>query len=422
MLKRLGIAWLTVGRTFGTWVSPIGTFSFLMMLRSMVATGMAAHGHALRRPGCANRSSSGPGRHRRQPSLGHDVPPIGSSSSNNIGAGLRLWEMMFPSITLRNMIRPLLPLLEAISPARHHATVAHDTGLTSIETDDASMLFRYFDGFFLYGFIFAFAEKDYRGMFQPKTRATPPRVTSRGSNGCGATTRSSTRRTASSPSCFRSARACRASWSTSRTRRSSTCCGTRSRSSGRRSSLVTGVLDKRFGFWTLPEPTRARFIERLYGAFVLLLRTFHEDWVAGRVPKDRVKLVRFDRLMTDFDVLMDEILTFVGADKSACAGEGDRARRRGAEDVPEQAQVRREEVRHPGRAHPQGLRVHLRDLPGRPPRAGSSARTAPGRRHPRGRRARREAGGSDPAGWSGLGFSAGEGSRTPDLARMKRPL
>jgi hypothetical protein len=79
---------------------------------------------------------------------------------------------------------------------------------------------------------------------------------------------------------------------------------------------VTGVLDKRFGFWNLPEATRARFIERLYDAFVLLLRTFHDDWVAGRVPRDRVMIVRFDRLMQDFDGLMDEILAFAQVDKT----------------------------------------------------------------------------------------------------------
>ena len=81
-------------------------------------------------------------------------------------------------------------------------------------------------------------------------------------------------------------------------------------------SLVTGVLDKRFGFWKLPEATRRRFLDRLYDAFVLLLRTFHDDWVAGRVPRDRVMLVRFDRLMQDFDGLMDEMLPFLGVEKT----------------------------------------------------------------------------------------------------------
>ena len=39
--RRLGLAWLTVGRTFGTWVAPIGTLFFLVYLRALVATGMA---------------------------------------------------------------------------------------------------------------------------------------------------------------------------------------------------------------------------------------------------------------------------------------------------------------------------------------------------------------------------------------------
>jgi hypothetical protein len=81
-------------------------------------------------------------------------------------------------------------------------------------------------------------------------------------------------------------------------------------------SLVTGVLDKRFGFFGLPEATRRRFLDRLYDAFVLLLKTFHDDWVTGRVPKERVFLVRYDRLMRDFGPLMDEILAFAGVTKT----------------------------------------------------------------------------------------------------------
>ena len=38
--------------------------------------------------------------------------------------------------------------MEKISPAKHHSTDAHKTSLASIETDDVSLLFRFFDGFF----------------------------------------------------------------------------------------------------------------------------------------------------------------------------------------------------------------------------------------------------------------------------------
>ena len=79
------------------------------------------------------------------------------------------------SIILQKIIKPFLPLLEKISPARHHSTAAHKTSLTSIETDDVSLFFRYFDGFFLYGFLFAFAEKDFFTFFDPKQRDTSRR-------------------------------------------------------------------------------------------------------------------------------------------------------------------------------------------------------------------------------------------------------
>ena len=74
--------------------------------------------------------------------------------NNGLGTGSQLWQLIYPSILLQKIIKPFLPLLEKISPARHHSTEAHKTSLTSVETDDVSLLFRHFDGFFLYGFIF----------------------------------------------------------------------------------------------------------------------------------------------------------------------------------------------------------------------------------------------------------------------------
>ena len=59
--------------------------------------------------------------------------------------------------------------------SRHHSTEAHKTSLTSVETDDVSLLFRHFDGFFLYGFIFAFDEEDLFEFFDPMFRDTSVR-------------------------------------------------------------------------------------------------------------------------------------------------------------------------------------------------------------------------------------------------------
>ena len=76
-------------------------------------------------------------------------------------------------------------------------------------------------------------------------------------------------------------------------------------------SLVTGVLDKRFGFWNLPAEKRQHFINCLYNGLVMLLLRFHEDWGNGSIDQSRVFIVRFDRIMTDFDNLMDEVLEFI---------------------------------------------------------------------------------------------------------------
>ena len=82
-------------------------------------------------------------------------------------------------------------------------------------------------------------------------------------------------------------------------------------------SLVTGVLDKRFGFWSLENNIRAKYINRLYNALIILLKRFHDDWVNDRIDKSRVMIVRYDRMMSDFETLMDDIFLFTNHEPSA---------------------------------------------------------------------------------------------------------
>ena len=79
-------------------------------------------------------------------------------------------------------------------------------------------------------------------------------------------------------------------------------------------SLVIGVLDRAFGFWSLPEAQRKRWLDRMYKAWVLLLQKFHEDWTSGAIDRSRVFIVRYDRMMADFEGLMDEMCRFLGHD------------------------------------------------------------------------------------------------------------
>jgi hypothetical protein len=77
-------------------------------------------------------------------------------------------------------------------------------------------------------------------------------------------------------------------------------------------SLVTGPLDKAFGFWSKPEALRRRYLDRLYAGLVMILRRFYEDWTAGNIDKSKVYIVRYDRMMGEFDVVMNEMCTFLG--------------------------------------------------------------------------------------------------------------
>src|SRR5262249_25504271 len=91
------------------------------------------------------------------------------------GAGMELILMLYPSLILQKLLRPLVPLLEKVSPARFHSTDAHVTSLGSVETDDVAVLFRYLDGFFLYGFFLSFDEEERLPWFDPRLRDTAAR-------------------------------------------------------------------------------------------------------------------------------------------------------------------------------------------------------------------------------------------------------
>ena len=64
----------------------------------------------------------------------------------------------------------------------------------------------------------------------------------------------------------------------------------------------------RFGFWDLPEEVKKRYTGRLYDGMVELYRSFHEDWTTGKIDRSKVFIMRYDRMMQDFDGMMEELL------------------------------------------------------------------------------------------------------------------
>ncbi len=233
---------------------------------------------------------------------------------SGLGIGSELWQIIYPSILLQKIIRPLLPLFEKISPARHHSTAAHKTSLSSVETDDVGLFFKYFDGFFLYGFILAFDNKDLFDFFDPKIRNTNKRdfnwfeiVWSRIVFGQNKPYLGKLFSLSTSLPAFQKRFSDAKILYMIREPLNVIPSGL---------SLVTGVLDKRFGFWNLDKEIRDQYLLRLYNALVELLKRFHYDWVNNNIDKSKVLIVKYDKMMSNFDDLMKDILKFVDVEPS----------------------------------------------------------------------------------------------------------
>jgi hypothetical protein len=248
----------------------------------------------------------------------------------NYGAGLEIWRMLYASLTIQFFLKPILPLLEIVAPTRWHKTKAHDTSLTSVETDDAGVLLRNLDGFFLYGFFLAFDEEDHFMQFAPEVRDTSKRdfdwlnalwrrsLVAHKHDTVIAKVFSLSTRTPQFLQRFPDARILYMARDPLNTIPSVM-------------SLVTGVLENAFGFWKLSPELKSRWFQRLYHGLVELHLRFVADWDNGTIDKNRVFIVRYDRMMADFEGMMDEMNKFLGvtptdAQRKAIAEQGQKQR------------------------------------------------------------------------------------------------
>lgn len=310
MLQRMFKAYGIVASQFNQRLSPLVTFTGFLLLHGLVTVGLAID-HvfypALRRTKI------------KSPIVIVGNPRSGTTFlhrflvANDLGAGMRIWKMLYPSPTLQMLLKPLLPLLEKISPARHHAHAAHETNLTAIETDDPSLLFRYFDGLFLYGFFYAWSKTETLDEFERRFVASAERdfnwyetlwrrnLVSEKRSRVVAKLFSLSLRLPQFLRRFPDANVIYMVRDPLETVPSGL-------------SLVTGVLDGRFGFWSLPAEQRQHFIENLYAALLRLSLRFYEDYTAGRIPSRNLYIVTFPRLMQQFDAVMEDILRFIDVD------------------------------------------------------------------------------------------------------------
>lgn len=235
-----------------------------------------------------------------------------------IGVGHQLWQLLFPYLTGRTLIRPFIPLLEKVSPARFHASKAHPTSLSSVETDDVLSFFRYVDGLFLYGYFLAWDEHDHlpelerqlgetagrdftwlRDCFQKNLiwygakPGQPPQDRNIGK------LFSMALRPKAALDAFPEGKFLYMVRDPMNVVPSGM-------------SLLTGVIRNALPWDKASPESRARYLERIYLGSLQLFTRFHEAYVAGELPPDRVYIVRYHRLMAEFDVVMREICVFIG--------------------------------------------------------------------------------------------------------------
>ena len=311
MLKRIFKVYLIIGKNFNMWLSPIFTGVLLFCLRIIVVVGQILDNlffWSIRKP-------------LKNPIIIVGNPRSGTTFlhrfliKQQIGTGSQLWQTLYPSILIQKLVKPFLPLMEKISPARHHSTEAHKTSLTSVETDDVSLLFRYLDGFFLYGFFLTFDDDDLFHWVDPRIRDTSKRdfewfestwkrnlISNKSNRYIGKLFSLSS----NLPSFQKQYEDAKILYMI-RDPLSVIPSGL---------SLVTGVLDKKFDFWSLESDTKKRFINRLYLALVELLKRFHQDWVTNKIDKEKVMIIRFDFMMNNFESLMDDIIDFLNIQRN----------------------------------------------------------------------------------------------------------
>lgn len=230
------------------------------------------------------------------------------------GVGQTLYDQLFPSPILQRIFRPVLPLLEYVTPTRHHAPEIHKTGLMQVETDEASLFFQHMDGFFLYAFFWAFDEEERLPFFDVQNRNETQRDFAWLSRCWALRSQESTLPPLAKlfhvgavlPELMEFFPQARVIY-TARDPREvipSTL------------SLLRSVLKKRYAWDRFSKAKQFRYYRRITDALIELMARFHRCWSQGGIDKTKCLVVPYGLLKKDFDGVMLRICDLIGEESS----------------------------------------------------------------------------------------------------------
>jgi hypothetical protein len=308
LIRRFFLVWGILHRTFGFTIRPL--FGLL---------GLSLY-HLVLRIGLVLDHVFFPG-FRRQP-LDRPIFVVGAPRSGTtflhrflvdagVGVGHQVWQILLPSLTLRKLARPLVPWLSRRLPAFSDKK-AHDTSLVSVETDDALVFARFFDGLFLYGYQLAWDDADHSEWIDPDRR---PRETAARDlawlRACLMRNAYAGRARRVVAKLFSMAFRPQAALAAFPDARMIYLVRDPLETVPSGMSLVSGTILQRFPIAKVDPERRRRYFERLYQASIRLYKGFLDAQTAGLLPEKNVLVVRYDVLLSDFDAEMKRILRFV---------------------------------------------------------------------------------------------------------------
>lgn len=228
-----------------------------------------------------------------------------------IGCGTPLVQLAAPSLVIQRLIRPFLSRIERRSPVRFYEQDIHETGLTRSEADDLSLVFRYLDGVFYFSYFLTFSTEDLSEQMEVHQQQKAGRdlrwlsqVWRRRMQQC-----KSGRNLAKLFSLplfvpvfqkmFPAARIIYLVRDPLEYIPSAI-------------SLMRGVLGNSIDFSRKTENEISHWVDNLYRSFLKIQQVFWKDWTEGNIDREKVFILRYPRLLDDFENLMNEIWQFLG--------------------------------------------------------------------------------------------------------------